>query len=269
MAQSINTNVPSLNSQRNLDNSQMTLRLSLQRLSSGLRVNSARDDAAGLAIAEKMSAQSRGMSVAIRNANDGVSLAQTAEGGLAVITGHLQRMRELATQSASGQYDSTNRLSLNAEFTELQLEVKRVADATQFNGKAILGTDSSMTFQIGATTGTESQLTISTTDLTTALTLSVTDSAGAIAAMAAIDTQIDTVNSARGTLGAAQARFEGVVAQLSVQRENVESARGRIMDADYASETANLSRAQILQQAGTAMLAQANALPQNVLTLLR
>ena len=273
MAQVINTNVASLNAQRNLNSTQSSLKTSLQRLSSGLRVNSAKDDAAGLGIAEKMSAQSRGMTVAARNANDGISLAQTAEGGLAVITTHLQRMRELATQASSGQYDSDNLASLDKEFQALQSEILRVGEATQFNGKQILGADSVMSFQIGAGTSSDNQIAVTTvaSDMSTGVVagLAVLTSDGATAAMDAIDTALNTVSDARAGLGALQSRFEGVVAQLESQNENTLSARSRIMDTDYAAETANLSRSQILQQAGTAMLAQANQLGSSVLSLLQ
>jgi flagellin len=272
MALTINTNVASLNAQRNLNTSQGTLKTSMQRLSSGLRVNSAKDDAAGLGIAEKMTAQSRGMTVAERNANDGISLAQTAEGGMAVMATHLQRMRELATQAASGQYDGTNLSSLNQEFQALQNEVARIAVATTFNGKQVLGNDSTMSFQIGAGITTENQISITTVTgnfsaLVSGLAVSTAD--GATGAMEAIDTALNTVSDARAGLGALQSRFEGVVTQLQSQNENIQSARGRILDADYAAETANLARSQILQQAGTAMLAQANQLGSNVLTLLQ
>ena len=272
MSQVINTNIASLNAQRNLNTSQSSLNRSLQRLSSGLRVNSARDDAAGLGIAEKMSAQSRGMGVAMRNANDGISLAQTAEGGLAVMGEHLQRMRELATQASSGQYDATNLSALDQEFQALQSEVQRIATATTFNGKKILDSDSTMSFQIGANTSTDNQISVSTVTGSFSHivdSLAVLTSGGATAAMDAIDTAINDVSTARAGLGALQSRFEGVVTQLQTQVENTESARSRIMDTDYAAETANLSRTQILQQAGTAMLAQANQLPQNVLSLLQ
>lgn len=270
MAQIINTNIASLNAQRNLDTSQSSLRTSLQRLSSGLRINSSKDDAAGLAIAEKMSAQSRGMTVAMRNANDGISTAQTAEAGLATVASHLQRMRELATQAASGQYDSTNRGALDKEFQALASEITRAVDATNFNGTKLLdGNYSAVAFQIGATTTSESQISITISSIDTASLGNISDVAGATAAMSALDTAIDSVSTSRADLGALQSRFEGVLTQLSSARENTEAARSRIMDADYAAETANLSRAQILQQAGTAMLAQANALPQNVLSLLK
>jgi flagellin len=270
MAQIINTNIASLNAQRNLDTSQNSLKTSLQRLSSGLRINSAKDDAAGLAIAEKMSSQSRGMTVAMRNANDGISTAQTAEAGLATVATHLQRMRELATQAASGQYDSTNRAALDKEFQALSSEISRAVAATNFNGtKLIDGSYSSVSFQVGSTTTSESQISITIGSVNVASLGNISSAAGATAAMAALDTAIDSVSSSRADLGALQSRFEGVLSQLSSAKENTESARSRIMDADYAAETANLSRAQILQQAGTAMLAQANSLPQNVLSLLK
>lgn len=272
MAQVINTNIASLNAQRNLNTSQSSLNRSLQRLSSGLRVNSARDDAAGLGIAEKMNAQSRGMTVAIRNANDGISMAQTAEGGLAVMGEHLQRMRELATQASSGQYDATNLSALDKEFQALQSEVQRIATATTFNGKKILDDGSAMTFQVGANTTADNAIAVSTVTGTFSAivsSLAVATSGGATGAMTAIDSALEKVSTARAGLGALQSRFEGVVSQLQTQIENTEAARSRIMDADYAAETANLSRTQILQQAGTAMLAQANQLPQNVLSLLQ
>lgn len=270
MASIINTNIPSLNAQRNLTTSQGSLNSALQRLSSGLRINSAKDDAAGLAIAEKMNAQSRGMTVAMRNANDGISAAQTAEAGISVVSGHLQRMRELAVQASSGQYDSVNRGALDKEFQQLKSEITRALDATQFNGKKLLdGSFSSINFQIGSTTTSESQIAVSISSVGTSTLGSISDVAAATAAMSALDTAITDLNTARADLGAIQNRFEGVLSQLSAAQENTEAARSRIMDTDYASETAKLARAQILQQAGTAMLAQANALPQNVLSLLQ
>ena len=270
MALTINTNIASLNAQRNLNTSQSALKTSLQRLSSGLRINSSKDDAAGLAIAEKMSSQSRGMVVAMRNANDGISVAQTAEAGLSTVSNHLQRMRELATQAASGQYDSTNRAALDKEFSALASEVSRAMDATNFNGTKLLdGSYSSINFQIGATTGDESKIAITIASVDVSSLTSISSVAAATAAMSALDTAINTVSNSRADLGAQQSRFEGVLSQLSAARENTDAARSRIMDADYAEETASLSRNQILQQAGTAMLAQANALPQNVLSLLQ
>ncbi|MCL2074835.1 MAG: flagellin FliC [Betaproteobacteria bacterium] len=272
MPQVINTNVSSLNSQRNLDTSQTALFTALQRLSSGLRVNSSKDDAAGLAVAEKMNSQARGMSVAIRNANDGISLAQTAEAGMNVVSEHLQRMRELAVQAASGQYDSDNRSALDTEYQQLASEIDRVISATNFNGQKLLdGTFSGgVIFQVGATTTAESQIAISIQALSVAAgDILGSDGTHALSAMSVLDTMIDYINNNRAALGAVQNRFEGVLAQLASARESAVASRSRIMDADYAAETANLARAQILQQAGVAMLAQANALPQNVLTLLR
>ncbi|UCV27641.1 flagellin N-terminal helical domain-containing protein [Ferribacterium limneticum] len=271
MAQVINTNVASLNAQRNLLSSKGDLSQALQRLSSGLRVNSAKDDAAGLAIAERMKSQSMGMNVGIRNANDGISMMQTAEAGLGVMAGHLQRMRELATQASSGQYSDTDRSKLDAEFQQLQSEVARVATSTKFNGKAIIaGSAGSYTFQVGAANATTDQISATTSDLSTVYSGSaIATSAGAVSAMDALSTAIDTLNTSRANLGSYQSRFEGVISALSASVENTDAARSRIMDTDYAAETAKLSRAQILQQAGTAMLAQANALPQNVLSLIQ
>ena len=270
MAAIINTNVASLNAQRNLNVSQGSLNQALQRLSSGLRINSAKDDAAGLAIAEKMLSQTRGMTVAMRNANDGISAAQTAEAGLSAVSGHLQRMRELAVQAASGQYDSTNRAALDKEYQQLASEITRAVDATNFNGKKLLdGNFTNISFQIGSTTTSESTISVSISSVSSTGLGNISDISTATQAMTALDAAINNVNSARADLGAVQARFEGVLTQLSAAQENTEAARSRIMDTDYAAETAKLARAQILQQAGTAMLAQANALPQNVLSLLR
>lgn len=270
MPQVINTNIASLNAQRNLNTSQGALNTALQRLSSGLRINSAKDDAAGLAIAEKMNAQSRGMSVAMRNANDGISAAQTAEAGLSVIGGHLQRMRELAVQAASGQYDSINRGALDKEYQALASEIIRAVDATNFNGKKLLdGSFTQINFQVGATTTSESQIAVTISSINSSGLGNISTASDALAAMSSLDGAITDINTARADLGAVQNRFEGVLTQLSAAQESTEASRSRIMDTDYAAETAKLARAQILQQAGTAMLAQANALPQNVLSLLR
>ncbi|MDR0565048.1 MAG: flagellin FliC [Azoarcus sp.] len=272
MPQIINTNISSLNAQRNLNTSQGALSTALQRLSSGLRVNSSKDDAAGMAVAEKMNAQARGMTVAIRNANDGLSLAQTAEAGMNVITTHLQRMRELAVQAASGQYDEGNRSALDTEYQQLASEINRVVSATNFNGKKLLDGQFSdgITFQVGATSTEESQIAISVNSLNfTPGAITGSNGDNALSELSTLDTLIDEINNNRAALGAIQNRFQGVLDQLSAAHENTEASRSRIMDADYASETANLSRAQVLQQAGVAMLSQANALPQNVLSLLR
>lgn len=277
MALTVNTNIASLNAQRNLTSSQSSLNTSLQRLSSGLRVNSAKDDAAGLAIAERMNAQVRGLAVGIRNAGDGISLAQTAEGALGSVTESLQRMRELAVQSSNATNSASDRVSLQAEYSQLSDEINRVIAGTQFNGSFILAGDAgAQDFQVGPNNTANDRISVTTTDMSTDADIAAvtaadisTDAASAQAAIALVDTALDTVNSERATLGAAQSRMETAVRSLEVTRENTAAARGRIMDADFAAETANLTRAQILQQAGVAMLAQANTLPQTALALLQ
>jgi len=279
MSSSINTNAVSLNAQRNLAASQSSLATSMQRLSSGLRVNSAKDDAAGLAIAERMSAQSRGMTVAARNANDAISLAQTAEGALGKVSDMLQRMRELAVQSSNATNNTTDRDSLNAEFSQLQAEIQRVITGTKFNGTGLFNDATAFTFQVGAGTEATDTVDISRTDLTagnvaaaydtSAVDITGADNTNAHAAIDAIDLAITEINTERANYGAAQNRFDAIISTLQIANENTQAARGRIMDADFATETSNLSRAQILQQAGNAMVAQANQLPQGVLALLR
>ena len=275
MPQTINTNVMSLNSQRNLNMSQNSLATSMQRLSSGMRVNSARDDAAGLAVAERMNTQVRGASVAVRNANDGISLLQTVEGALSRVADNMQRMREIAVQSANeGVIGTIDRGFLQQEVTQLQLEIARIVDNSKFNG--VLLFDSSfpdpVTFQVGPDSTDTIDISTTSFNMTTLNTYAgadITDPDASRALMDQIDADLAVVNSARASSGAAQSRFEAIVVQLQVYGENTSSARGRIMDADYAVETSNLARAQILQQAGSAMLAQANAQPQMVLQLLR
>jgi flagellin len=277
--QVINTNLMSLNAQGNLAATKKDLSTAIQRLSTGLRVNSAKDDAAGLAIANRMDAQARGMNVAVRNANDGISLAQTAEGALGKVTDMMQRMRELAVQSANASNTATDRSSLNAEFSQLAQEVDRTLLSTRFNGQPILaGSAGALKFQIGADNAATDQLTITTTNMATAANIAAvtvstagigTSAANANAMITALDAAIDTVNSERATYGAVQNRFEAVISNLQISAENQSAAKSRIMDADFAKETAALTRAQILQQAGTAMLAQANSAPQGVLALLR
>ncbi len=305
MPQTINTNLVSLNAQRNLSTSQSSLATSMQRLSSGLRVNTAKDDAAGLAIAERMHAQVRGMNVAMRNANDGISLAQVGEGALGKVSDIFQRMRELAVQSANGTNSPADRVSLNQEYVQLAQEATRTLGGTQFNGQNILATTNVSEFQIGSNNTTNlDRITVTSFDWTStsnagitdvlgsvvlsgtdtgsynsasstytagtdAPTNLITDTATAQAAIANIDNALNSINSQRATFGAIQNRFENVVANLMVASENQSAARSRIMDADYAAETANMSRAQILQQAGNAMVAQANQLPQQVLSLLK
>ncbi|WP_424195638.1 flagellin [Ampullimonas aquatilis] len=275
MALTVNTNLASLNAQRNLMSSQSALSTSYQRLSSGLRVNSAKDDAAGLAIADRMNTQVKGMNVAIRNANDAVSLAQTAEGGLANVTDALQRMRELAVQSANATNGSGDRANLDKEFKQMQAEITRLTTDTKFNGTSVLK-GGTQTFQVGADVGqtinivgTDLSGSTSKTATSAGTTLDVTSVANATAAIAAIDSALDEVNTERANYGASQNRFDSVISNLKVGVENQSASRSRIMDADFAAETANLSRNQVLQQAGTAMLAQANQSTQNVLSLLR
>ena len=276
MAMTINTNLQSLNAQRNLTTSQSSLSTSMQRLSSGLRVNSAKDDAAGLAIAERMNAQVRGMNVAVRNANDGISLAQTAEGAIGKVGDAVQRMRELAVQSKNGTNTAADRDNLQAEFKQLNDEVTRLIDGSSFNGQKLLdGSVAEFKFQVGAGNEDEDMITVTSSDLSTmkdalaALTIDGADEAKSEAAITALDTAITSIATARSNYGAVQNRFDSVIANLQTSAENLTASRSRIMDADFASETANLSRAQILQQAGTAMVAQANQLPQGVLSLLR
>ena len=305
MASTINTNVTALNAQRNFSATQSNMSTTMQRLSSGLRVNSAKDDAAGLAIAERMNAQIKGMNVAVRNANDAISYSQTAEGALSKMGDNLQRMRELAVQSRNATNSSGDRANLQKEFTQLQDELKRTIDGSKFNNQAIFASSASATleFQVGAGTdaatdiikvsnavmggGTAAAATsVSTstdvddlmatvyTAMGTGTTgLSISGTAGDVgnidSAINAIDAALDKVNGTRADFGAAQNRFDAVISSLQVNIENQSAARGRIVDADFAAETANLSRSQILQQAGTAMIAQANQLPQSVLQLLR
>jgi flagellin len=299
MALNINTNITSLVAQRNLSNTQGSMTTSMARLSSGLRVNSAKDDAAGLAIAERMSSQVRGMNVGMRNANDGISLAQTAEGALGKTADILQRMRELAVQSANASNSDSDRTSLDNEFGELAKEVKRVFESTTFNSRKMLGEDAGdLEFQVGASTDADNRITIATKNMTaqqeiaeviggtvpgvppaldvTYATAFITDSA--VVANTAqdirdvidlIDEAIDFVSAERSVLGASQSRFEVAISYLQISSENQSASRSRIMDADFAQETANLARSQILSQAGSAMLAQANQMPQSVLSLLK
>jgi flagellin len=283
----INTNIIALNAQRNLSGSQASLASSMQRLSSGLRVNSAKDDAAGLAIAERMNAQVRGMGVAARNANDGISLAQTAEGALGQVANALQRMRELAVQAANASNSDGDKDSLDKEFGELAKEVQRVLGGTTFNGLNVLaGNAGTLVFQVGANTSGNDTISITTVNMTSDADITAvagTNNAGAgraqidASANASaihtvidnIDAALDTVSAQRATLGASQSRFDAVIANLQISIENQSAARSRITDTDFAAETANLSRAQILQQAGNAMVAQANQLPEQVMQLLR
>ncbi len=278
----INTNIASLNSQRMLSKSNDTLQTSMERLSSGLRVNSAKDDAAGLAIADRMTSQIRGMTVAMRNANDGISMAQTAEAGMGTITETLQRMRDLAVQAANfGAVSADDRDKLQTEFKQLGDEVSRIIKNTEFNGKKILnGSISGAQFQIGPNTSVDNQISITLSNLLSVAGLNAVFGTNAsiggsanisfvLSAIDHIDLAIEKIDIFRSRLGAIQNRFMTTISNLQSSIENQSSARSRIMDADFAVETAQLSRSQILQQAGTAMLAQANQVQQGVLRLLQ
>lgn len=287
MALVINSNISALTTQRNLNSSQGALNTSLQRLSSGLRVNSAKDDAAGMFSIERMTADIRGLNQAVRNAQDGISLAQTGEGSMGQIQSALQRIREIAVQSANATVSDDGRLGLQAEVDQLTQEVARIVQTTEFNGSKLLdGTTSSLTFQIGAKGEASNQIDVDGVDLATLTsfgsldladagaltatgTVDVTSAGTASAALTNIDTDIDLVSTNRATFGAVQNRFEAVITNLTNYSENLAAARSRVQDADFAAETANLTRAQILQQAGVAMLAQANTQPQTALALLR
>ncbi len=281
MPQTINTNMFSLNAQRNLNRSQTAMGMAIQRLSSGLRINSAKDDAAGMAVAEGMTSKIRGLTVAARNANDGISLAQTAEAALGQITDNMQRIRELAVQSANGTLGDTERSYLQTEVDQLTAEITRIIDDTEFNGTKLFSSATDLEIQIGANEG--ESITLSTLSLTGlnaygsgAGTIDISTSAAASAVLSSasaggtgITADITAVVNARSKMGAIQNRFESVITNINAYKEGLQAARSRITDTDYAAETANLARTQVLQQAGIAMVAQANQIPQGVLSLLR
>ena len=269
----VNTNIASLNAQRNLFNSSAALSGNYARLASGLRIASAADDAAGLGISERMRADIRSYSVASRNAQDGVSLVQTAEGALSEVSDILGRMRELSMQSANGTLNSDDRSTLDAEFQQLVSEIDRIANGTEFNGVKLLdGNTTSMAIQVGIGGTTNDVINVSGADATAAtLNLDsgdITSATNATSMLATLDTAINSVNSSRGTLGAQQNRLESTLRSLANVRENTSAAESRIRDVDVAFETADLTRNSILQQAATSVLAQANAQPQLALSLL-
>jgi len=280
MASVVNTNIMSLNAQKSLAKTNSSLQTAMERLSSGLRVNSAKDDAAGLAISNRMTSQIRGMTVAQRNANDGISVAQVAEGSLQTITDTLQRMRDLAVQAANdGGLSDGDKNKLNTEFQSLREEIDRIIKNTDYNGKKVLNGDiSNAVFQVGYSTASDNQISITIGDITGSAGISKVLNSGTykisgstsliLSTINAIDTAIATIDNKRSKLGALQNRFSATIDNLANAIENQSAARSRILDADFAVETANLSRAQILQQAGTSMLAQANQAPQSVLGLL-
>ncbi|BAP44167.1 flagellin domain-containing protein [Pseudomonas sp. LJDD11] len=283
MALTVNTNVASLNVQKNLGKASDALSTSMTRLSSGLKINSAKDDAAGLQIATRMTSQIRGQTMAIKNANDGISIAQTAEGAMQEQTNILQRMRELAIQARNDNNGTTDREALNKEFAAMSDELTRIAESTNLNGKNLLdGSAATMTFQVGSNSGASNQITLTLSSSFAASTLGVNSAAVAItgsdsttaeasfnAAISAIDSALNTINAARADLGAAQNRLTSTISNLQNINENATAALGRVQDTDFASETAQLTKQQTLQQASTSVLAQANQLPSAVLKLLQ
>ena len=282
MALTVNTNTTSLGVQKNLNRASDALSTSMTRLSSGLKINSAKDDAAGLQIATRMTSQIRGQTMAIKNANDGISIAQTAEGAMQEQTNILQRMRELAVQSRNDTNSEDDRIALNKEFAQMSDELTRIAESTQLNGKNLLdGSAGVMTFQVGSNTGASNQITIALDSGFDAATLSVDSGTIVIsgdsaaieaafsAAVTAIDAALQTINSSRADLGASQNRLTSTINNLQNINENAEAARGRVQDTDFAAETAQLTKQQTLQQASTSVLAQANQLPSAVLKLLQ
>jgi len=281
MALTVNTNTTSLGVQKNLNRASDALATSMTRLSSGLKINSAKDDAAGLQIATRMTSQIRGQTMAIKNANDGISIAQTAEGAMQEQTNILQRMRELAVQSRNDSNSTEDRAALDKEFQSMASELTRIAQSTQLNGKNLLdGSASVMTFQVGSNVGGENQITIdlsakftaSDLGVTTAINIQGSDTTTAeanfSAAVSAIDAALQSINTTRADLGASQNRLTSTINNLQNINENAEAARGRVQDTDFAAETAQLTKQQTLQQASTSVLAQANQLPSAVLKLL-
>ena len=275
MAMVINTNTAAINAQRNLSRTSSSLSTSMARLSSGMRITAAKDDAAGLAISEKMKAQIRGLGQAERNANDGISLVQTAEGAMDEMSGMLIRMRELAVQAASGTTDSDQKGFLNNEFEQLTTEIDRIANATEFNGTSLLNGDTTVTLQIGmGTTAANDQMAIALKDVKASGSYlsvasdSISTATNAVTAIGNLDTAIKNLSEQRGKLGAFQNRLSSSVRNLATTRENLSASNSRIRDVDVASESVAMTRSQILMQAGTAVLAQANQLPSMALSLI-
>lgn len=276
MGMQINTNVSALNAYRNLSSTQNDVSKSLEKLSSGLRINRAADDAAGLAISEGLRSQVNGLNVAARNAQDGISVIQTAEGALTEVHSILQRVRDLTTQGANDSNNAQSRAAIQTEINTLGDELTRIASSTNFNGIKLLSGGTALTFQVGAgAVANDDQITVNLTnfadlgaDIKT-LAATMTDAATYGTALAGIDAQIQGVSTARAGLGAVQNRFESTINSLNVSAENLAAAESRIRDTDMASEMVKFTAANILSQAGTAMLAQANQANQGVLQLLR
>lgn len=273
MALGINTNIASISAQNQLNKSQSINGQALERLSSGLRINSAKDDAAGLQIATSLDSQIRGQNVAQRNANDAISMIQTAEGALDEVVNNLQRMRELAVQAANGSNGVDQRTAIQAEIDERALEITRTIESAKFNDIDLLGAAAATTtFQVGAGTAASDTIDVTFANMsTTAVPASkdVTDATTSQTAIDDIDTALDAVNAQRGVFGAAQNRMDSVLNTLATSTENAEASKGRILDADFASESAKLAKSNVLQQAGISVLAQANARPNQVLSLLQ
>jgi flagellin len=266
----INTNTAALRAQNGSRVANQALQTAMERLSTGKRINSAKDDAAGLAISSSMTSQIRGMNQAIRNANDGISLAQTADGALNEVTNMLQRIRELAVQSASGTYSDDDRANLQAEVGALGDQIDDIIANTKFNGVTVFGaTDVTVSIQTGSGSTDKTDLVIEGLTVATASASNIATSGGATTALTNTDTALKAVATTRASLGAGQSRLESVVNNLSNNVTNLSDARSRIEDADFSAETTNLAKAQILSQASTAMLAQANQSQQDVLSLLR
>jgi flagellin len=271
MALVVNSNIASLNAQRNLSKSTNELQTNFQRLSSGKRINSAKDDAAGLQISSRLTAQINGLNQAARNANDGISLSQTAEGALDEFTNALQRMRTLAVQASNGSNTTSDRTALDAEFTELELELTRISAQTEFGGKKLLDGNYTESFQIGANAGQTINITISQ-DLTAgglSVNGTLTTFVGAQSMITNLDSALSVVTSTRADLGAKQNRFASIIRSNENTAENVSASRSRIEDTDFAAESASLARTTVLQQASSSMLAQANQQPQIALSLLQ
>ena len=281
MALTVNTNTTSLSVQKNLNRASDALSTSMTRLSSGLKINSAKDDAAGLQIATRMTSQIRGQTMAIKNANDGVSIAQTAEGALQESTNILQRMREIALQSRNDSNGTADRTALDKEYQQSIAELTRIAESTNLNGKALIdGTAGAMEFQVGSNTTSDNQITLTLSTSFDASALGMTGTAisgtsngvnhtNVDASISAIDTALANINATRADLGAAQNRFSTTISNLQNINENASAALSRVQDTDFAAETAQLTKQQTLQQASTAVLAQANQLPSAVLKLLQ
>ena len=273
MAMVINTNVASLNATRQLDASSREQSVAMERLTSGLRINSAADDSAGLQVASNMTKQVMGLDQAVRNSNDGISLAQTIDGAAEEMDGMMQRQRELAIQSLNGTYSSANRAAMDAEFTALSAELTRAATTTKFNGVAVLSTQNQVNIQAGWEDTAADSITVTGIGgaaIAAAVTaLAVDTSANAAAAITGLDTNISTLNTQRSAVGAVQNRLETTISNLQNISENTSGARSNIQDADFAKESAELARTQVLQQAGMSMLSQSNQQSQNVLSLLR